>query len=82
MNNSRTVDIDSYIINLNYLPSTNKISKSNKPIKIKILNNKINKPIVNTQHIILSNAEFDYIYNDNYNDNYNENIEDPKNPIN
>jgi hypothetical protein len=76
MNNSRTVDIDSYIINLNYLPSINKISKSNKPIKIKILNNKINKPILNPQHIILSNDEFDFIYNNNYN----ENLEDPKNP--
>jgi DNA-directed RNA polymerase subunit E'/Rpb7 len=85
MNNPRTIDIDSYIIN-----SENKNIPFNSKIKIKIINNKIKKenislnskikiinniPLVNTQQIILSDDEFNFIYNDNYNDN----TEDPIN---
>jgi len=72
MNNLRTIDIDSYITNSE--KSKIKIKIINNKIKKKIINNKIkkkiiiwNNPIINTQKIILSNAEFDIIYNDNYN---------------
>jgi hypothetical protein len=81
MNNPKTIDIDSYITNsekskINIKIINNKINNKiiNNKINNKIINNKIkkkiiiwNNPIINTRQIILSNAEFDIIYNDNYN---------------
>jgi len=72
MNNPKTIDIDSYITNSE--KSKINIKIINNKINNKIINNKIkkkiiiwNNPIINTRQIILSNAEFDIIYNDNYN---------------